>query len=93
MIISSGPQASQIIEVLKTFGSLAENARILVFTMSLKMNMPLLEQEPNLVISVVSTIVELQAKINLVLKMFKTDFDPNEQFADNENLKNDQTLL
>lgn len=61
--------------------------------MSLKMNMPLMEQEPEIVISVVSTIVELQINLNLlVLKWLKSEFDPSQTFADNDNMKDDETL-
>jgi hypothetical protein len=60
--------------------------------MSLKMNIPLMEQEPDFVISVISTIVELQIKLNQVLKMLKTDFDPNVTFTDNEDMKYDEVL-
>ena len=60
--------------------------------MSLKMNMPLMESERDIIIGVVSTVYELQVKINEILKYLKVEHTPGETFEDLCDVKSDEHI-
>ena len=89
LVLLGGQFANDSIEHIRSFGRDGWNTKVLIFTRSIEMNMPLMKKEPGIVLWVGEFIPSLMQAINGYLKFAKTDYKKDKEFGDVENIKSD----
>jgi hypothetical protein len=92
LVISSGQFVNDTLKVIKDFGENAMNVKVLIFTMSLDMNKPIMNNNRETVISVNFKIPEMMFAMNEYLNYTKIPYKPGVTFADHEDAKGNLSL-